>query len=96
MPSLDGSTAVARDELPVEYEPVLHFDRTARIQIIEDEKHPIHTFLCRNKGKIDMLVNTSFNVAGDPIVFDEFDCFTNMKRLGITYMITESGLYSCR
>ena len=89
-------TAVARDELPVEYEPVLHFDRTARIQIIEDEKHPIHTFLCRNKGKIDMLVNTSFNVAGDPIVFDEFDCFTNMKRLGITYMITESGLYSCR
>ena len=43
-----------------------------------------------------MLVNTSFNVAGDPIVFDEFDCFVNMQRLGITYMITNTGLYSVK
>ena len=89
-------TAGARDELPVEYEPILHFDRTARIQILEDEKHPIYQFLCRNKGKTDMLVNTSFNVAGDPIVFDEFDCFVNMQRLGIKYMITDTGLYSVK
>ena len=89
-------TAVAREELPIEYEPILHFDRTARIQIIEDRRHPIYAFLTRNQGKIDMLVNTSFNVAGDPIVFDEFDCFVNMKRLGITYMVTDTGLYSCK
>jgi len=91
-----GITAGARDELPVEYEPILHFDRTARIQILEDEKHPIYQFFSRNKGKTDMLVNTSFNVAGDPIVFDEFDCFVNMQRLGITYMITDTGLYSVK
>ena len=89
-------TAGARDELPVEYEPILHFDRTARIQILEDKKHPIYAFLNRNKGKTDMLVNTSFNVAGDPIVFDEFDCFVNMQRLGITYMMTDKGLYSVK
>ena len=89
-------TAVASEELPVEYEPILHFDRTARLQIIDDEKHPIYAFLSRNKGKTDMLVNTSFNVAGDPIVFDEFDCFVNMQRLGITYMLTDTGLYSVK
>ena len=89
-------TAGAREELPVEYEPILHFDRTARIQILEDKKHPIYAFLSRNKCKTDMLVNTSFNVAGDPIVFDEFDCFVNMRRLGITYMITDTGLYSVK
>ena len=89
-------TAVAREELPAEYEAILHFDRTARIQILEDEKHPIYAFLSRNKGKTDMLVNTSFNVAGDPIVFDEFDCFVNMQRLGITYMFTDTGLYSVK
>lgn len=89
-------TVAAKKKLPVKYEPILHFDRTARIQILEDKKHPIYAFLCRNRGKIDMLVNTSFNVAGDPIVFDEFDCFVNMKRLGITYMITDTGLYSVK
>ena len=30
-----------------------------------------------------MLVNTSFNVAGDPIVFDAIDCYVNMSRLGL-------------
>ena len=51
-------TAVASEELPVEYEPILHFDRTARLQILEDEKHPIYQFLCRNKGKTDMTKNS--------------------------------------
>tara|TARA_Y100000287_G_scaffold179467_1_gene173252 strand:- start:1710 stop:3422 length:1713 start_codon:yes stop_codon:yes gene_type:complete len=89
-------TAVARENLPIEYEPILHFDRTARIQILDDETHPIYDFLVRNRGKIDMLVNTSFNVGGDPIVFDAFDCYVNMKRLGVNRMITETGLYSCK
>ena len=89
-------TAVAKENLPNEYEPILHFDRTARIQILDDETHPIYSFLVRNRGKIDMLVNTSFNVAGDPIVFDAFDCFVNMKRLGINRMITDTGLYYCK
>ena len=89
-------TAVAKETLPTEYEPILHFDRTARIQILDDELHPIHDFLIRNRGKIDMLVNTSFNVGGDPIVFDAFDCFVNMKRLGIQLVITDTGLYSCK
>ena len=89
-------TAVAKETLPIEYEPILHIDRTARIQILDDELHPIHDFLIRNRGKIDMLVNTSFNVGGDPIVFDAFDCFVNMKRLGIQFVITDTGLYSCK
>ena len=89
-------TAIAKKEFPTEYEPILHVDRTARIQILDDETHPLYAFLCRNEGKIDMLVNTSFNVAGDPIVFDAFDCFVNMQRMGITYMITDKGLYSCK
>ena len=43
-----------------------------------------------------MLINTSFNVAGDPIVFDAIDCYVNMSRLGANYMITDQGLYSLR
>ena len=89
-------TAVANKNFPSEYESILHIDRTARIQILEDEEHLLYKFLLRNEGTIDMLVNTSFNVAGDPIVFDEIDCFVNMKRLGVDYIITDTGLYCCK
>ena len=80
----------------MKYEAVLHVDRTARVQILDDEMHPLYSFLRRNSGKIDMLVNTSFNVAGDPIVFDAIDCYVNMSRLGANYIITDNGLYSLR
>ena len=89
-------TTTAKEKFPSEYTAVLHVDRTARVQILDDEMHPLHDFLRRNSGKIDMLVNTSFNVAGDPIVFDAIDCYVNMSRLGATYMITDNGLYSLK
>ena len=84
----------AKEKFPVEYKAVLHADRTARVQILEDDMHPLYNFLGRNSGKIDMLVNTSFNVAGDPIVFDAIDCYVNMSRFAATYIITDNGLYS--
>ena len=89
-------TTMAKEKFPVKYKAVLHADRTARVQILEDEMHPLYNFLKRNSGKVDMLVNTSFNVAGDPIVFDAIDCYVNMSRLGATYIITDNGLYSLR
>ena len=89
-------TTTAKEKFPSEYTAVLHVDRTARVQILDDEMHPLHDFLRRNSGKIDMLVNTSFNVAGDPIVFDAIDCYVNMSRLGATYIITDNGLYSLK
>ena len=87
---------MAKEKFPAKYEAVLHVDRTARVQILDDEMHPLFNFLRRNSGKIDMLINTSFNVAGDPIVFDAIDCYVNMSRLGANYMITDQGLYSLR
>ena len=89
-------TTIAQETFPIEYEGVLHVDRTARVQILDDDMHPLYNFLKRNSGKIDMLVNTSFNVAGDPIVFDAIDCYVNMSRLGAAYLITDDGLYSLR
>ena len=87
---------MAKKNFPEEYNSVLHVDRTARVQILDDEMHPLYKLLVRNFGKIDMLVNTSFNVAGDPIVFDAIDCYINMSRLGANYIITDNGLYSLR
>ena len=86
-------TAVAYEAFPKEYNAALHVDKSARLQIINDKEHVIFQSLRRLAGKIDMLINTSFNVAGDPIVHDIIDCYTNMKRLGLNKLITDTGYY---
>ena len=47
---------------------------------------------CLDRG-IDILANTSFNVAGDPIVFDQFDAYINMHQMGIEFLLSDDGLY---
>jgi carbamoyltransferase len=68
---------VARSEIPA----VTHVDYSARIQTVHRETHPrYHTLLSAFKARTGcpVLVNTSFNVRGEPIVCtpeDAFRCF---------------------
>ena len=45
------------------------------------------------KNNLNIIINTSFNIAGDPIVFDYIDCYTNMKRMNLKYLVTDKGLF---
>lgn len=89
-------TTNAKPNFPSEYMSALHEDKTARIQILKDREHYIYKTLKRLEGRLDMLINTSFNVAGDPIVHDLIDCYTNMQRLGLKYLITDTGLFKLK
>jgi carbamoyltransferase len=68
---------VARSEIPA----VTHVDYSARIQTVHHETHPrYHALLSAFKARTGcpVLVNTSFNVRGEPIVCtpeDAFRCF---------------------
>jgi carbamoyltransferase len=68
---------VARSEIPA----VTHVDYSARIQTVHSDTNPLfHALLGRFKAKTGcpVLVNTSFNVRGEPIVCtpeDAFRCF---------------------
>ena len=68
---------VARSEIPA----VTHVDYSARIQTVSRETNPhFHRLLTRFKARTGcpVLVNTSFNVRGEPIVCtpeDAFRCF---------------------
>ncbi len=76
---------VKRSSIPA----VTHVDYSARIQTVHKEKNPIFHKLIEEFEKITkcpVLVNTSFNVRGEPIVCtvkDAFDCFmgTNLDVL---------------
>jgi carbamoyltransferase len=68
---------IARSEIPA----VTHVDYSARIQTVAAETNPrFHLLLTRFKARTEcpVLVNTSFNVRGEPIVCtpeDAFRCF---------------------
>jgi carbamoyltransferase len=76
---------VAKSDLPA----ITHVDYSARIQTVEGESHPrFYKLLSAFKQKTgcSVLVNTSFNVRGEPIVCtpaDAYACFmrTDMDAL---------------
>lgn len=78
---------VPRSEIPA----VTHVDYSARIQTVEAETNPrYHALIAKFKEKTGcpVVVNTSFNVRGEPIVGspeDAFRCFmgTGIERLAI-------------
>jgi carbamoyltransferase len=82
---------IKRSSIPA----VTHVDYSARIQTVHEETNPKYYQLIKEFKKITncpVLVNTSFNVRGEPIVCsveDAFNCFmaTNLDILVIENFI---------
>lgn len=78
---------VARSEIPA----VTHVDYSARVQTVSREHHPLYYDLIRNfeaRTGCPVIINTSFNVRGEPIVCrpeEAYRCFmrTEMDSLAI-------------
>ncbi|WP_329558155.1 carbamoyltransferase [Streptomyces uncialis] len=65
---------------------VTHVDSTARVQTVDARTHPLfHHLLTAFRGRTGcpVLVNTSFNVRGEPIVHTPHDAYTCFMRTGI-------------
>ncbi len=103
-----GIDRLAHIESPIP--AVTHVDGSARIQTVDEERNPLFFRLLKafeQKTGCPVLVNTSFNVRGEPIVCspdDAFRCFrrTHMDALVLGPFLTtktmlgepESDLYS--
>ena len=82
---------ISRSDIPA----ITHVDYSARIQTVHQETNPLYHGLLTEFDKIThcpVLVNTSFNVRGEPIVCspeDAFNCFmgTEMDVLAIGNLI---------
>lgn len=62
------------------FQAISHVDFSSRLQIVNEPNHPFYTLLLemRKQTGDGMLVNTSFNTNGEPIVCsmkDAYDCF---------------------
>jgi len=82
---------VARSEIPA----VTHVDYSARIQTVHEETNPrFHALLKAFEAKTGcpVLVNTSFNVRGEPIVCTAEDAYRCFMRTEMDYLVIENYL----
>jgi carbamoyltransferase len=82
---------VARSTIPA----VTHVDYSARIQTVHRETNPrFHELIKRFAALTDcpVLVNTSFNVRGEPIVCTPEEAYRCFMRTGMDYLVIENFL----
>jgi carbamoyltransferase len=79
-----------RPEWRAQLAAITHVDGTARVQTVEREKAPRFYALLERYGKrtgIPILLNTSFNLAGEPIVTRAVEGYSTFRRCGIDVLI---------
>jgi carbamoyltransferase len=84
---------VVRSDIPA----VTHIDYSARIQTVDHEVNPDYYDLIREfeaRTGCPVLVNTSFNVRGEPIVCTPADAFQCFMRTHIDYLVLGPFLLS--
>ena len=77
-----------REKLP----SITHFDGSARLQTIRREKNPQYYDAVKEFEKLSgiaVLINTSFNIRGEPIVCTPEDAFRCMMGTGIDVLVMD-------
>jgi carbamoyltransferase len=87
--SLETWVNQCRSDLPA----ITHVDYSARIQTIDHERAPrMHSILTKFKqlSGCSVIVNTSFNLRGEPIVCTPEEAFVCFMRAGIDLLVLEN------
>ena len=74
---------------------VTHVDGSGRLQTIKRFKNPEYYDVIKEFGKksgIPILINTSFNIRGEPIVCSPYDAYKCMMGTGIDYLVMDKFL----
>lgn len=90
--SIEEQLSVPRSKFPA----ISHVDFSSRIQVVQDDQHPLFELLKSIKKKTGdgILINTSFNRNGEPIVCsleDALDCFESTK---IDVLVAENLIFT--
>jgi carbamoyltransferase len=86
---------IPRSDIPA----VTHLDYSARIQTVHEDTNPRYYALlkaCEAKTGCGVLVNTSFNVRGEPIVCTAADAYRCFMRTEMDFLVLENCLLDKR
>jgi len=74
---------------------VTHVDGSGRLQTVRRDQNPRYYDLLKAFGKLSgvpILINTSFNIRGEPIVCSPYDAYKCMMGTGIDYLVMDTFL----
>lgn len=74
---------------------VTHVDGSGRLQTIRKNQNPLYYNLIKEFGKlsgIPIIINTSFNIRGEPIVCTPYDAYKCMMGTGIDFLVIDKFL----
>ena len=74
---------------------VVHVDGSGRLQVIKNRQNPLYYRLIKEFGRLSgvpMLINTSFNIRGEPIVCAPYDAYKCMMGTGIDFLVMDKFL----
>ena len=74
---------------------ITHVDGTARVQTVSRSQNPLYYALIEEFGKLSgvpVLVNTSFNVQGEPIVCTPEEAFNSFAHTDMDYLVMGDAL----
>ncbi|NQT23123.1 MAG: carbamoyltransferase [Candidatus Omnitrophica bacterium] len=83
--------SVVRSSVPA----ITHVDYSARIQTVNKERNPLYYDMIKKfdeKYNCPIIINTSFNVRGEPIVHSPEDAYMCFMRTNMDYLIMGSAL----
>jgi carbamoyltransferase len=82
---------VKTDDIPA----VTHVDNTARVQVLDDNELLLGKLLngLREKGIAPVIVNTSFNCSGEPLVESVTDSVRSFLKMKFDYLVIEKEIY---
>lgn len=88
--------AEVTDRCIAEAPAVVHVDRTARPQIVSESTEPVHQLLTELKGlgHPPVLMNTSFNGRGEPIVNSPIEAIRCASKMGLGFVVFDEQLVS--
>jgi carbamoyltransferase len=79
-----------REEHKARLGAITHVDGTARVQVLDRETEPRFHALLEAYGRVSgmpVLLNTSFNLAGEPIVNRAVEGYSTFRRSGIDLLV---------
>ena len=82
-----------RSDMPA----ITHIDFSARVQTVHEATNPIYYRLLqafKAKTGYGLLVNTSFNVRGEPVVCTPEDAFRCFVRTNMDYLVMGNFLFA--
>jgi carbamoyltransferase len=72
----------------------IHVDGTARPQVMEDDATGTVADVLRRQEGSDALINTSFNLRGQPIVTTGRDALDAFRAMDLDFLVLDGELYA--